>query len=232
MPSFSSSSRNQIVESSASSMVFNAEVRPRVVPAGKVVPQRYGRRAMVQGGVPASFAQKSIASAPQARISVAESTRKAIGIKSSASMEIFTTVTTKSFPTPSYKAQGNTPRTFYQSGVRVFSSPSMSPRSQTELTDAGVLKGFLGGIQRTIASAKRYPEEERQALHTGKMKVAFTLLRNGNIENLRLKEESMHKHLNQAALDAVSQGVPFTKFPEGIIEDAIDVVIPFRFDLR
>jgi TonB family protein len=232
MPTFSSSSRSQVVESSASPMPFNAEVRPQVVPVGKVVPHRYGRRAMVQGGVPASFAQKPSVSAPQSLVSVATSTRKAIGIKSSVSMEVFTATSAKPFTTTSHKAKGNAPRAFYQSGVRAFSSLSMSPRSHTELTDAGVLKAFLGGIQRIIASAKRYPEGERQALHTGKMKVAFTLLRNGNIENLRLKEKSEHKRLNQAALDAVSRGVPFTKFPEGIIEDSIDVVIPFRFDLR
>ena len=116
--------------------------------------------------------------------------------------------------------------------MEVFAHFSIEPRPLTQLTDRETLKTFLQGVQKSIGSARHYPEEERQALHTGRIKVAFRLLRNGNIELLRLKQKSKHVGLNQAALDAVSQGVPFQQIPAGVMEDFIDLVIPFRFDLK
>ncbi|MBT3509861.1 MAG: energy transducer TonB [Nitrospina sp.] len=116
--------------------------------------------------------------------------------------------------------------------MEVFAHFSIEPRPLTQLTDRETLKTFLQGVQKSIGSARHYPEEERQALHTGRIKVAFRLLRNGNIELLRLKQKSKHVGLNQAALDAVSQVVPFQQIPAGVMEDFIDLVIPFRFDLK
>jgi TonB family protein len=116
--------------------------------------------------------------------------------------------------------------------AKAFPLPDSAPRLPTQLTDPKALEGYLQLVQRNIAAAKRYPEAERQALHKGRMKVAFTLLRNGEIERLRLKEKSKHERLNQAALEAVNKVIPFNGFPAGITEEFIDVVIPFRFELN
>ena len=199
-----SSSRAQVIESLASSAfsTFSAEVKPRLAQTSRVAPRGYGRKALFQSGASASFAHKLNIATPLPRVSSTGSIRRAAGIRSSTSVKAF------------------------QLG---FSEPRVA--TLTQMTNKEVLRGFLIGIQKVIASAKLYPEEERKALHAGKMKVAFTLLRNGTIEKLRLKEKSKYGRLNQAALDAVSMVVPFSGFPAGIIEDTIDIVIPFRFDL-
>jgi TonB family protein len=224
------SSRTHVIESPVVSLM--GSTMPRAKPKTAVSPRRSGRKTLVQGRTLTTFAHKLNVSALQPQVSSANVAHQAVVIRSRASVKVFTFGSPVSrFATPN-ESKGKARSAFLQSSASAFSSSEVRPRAQTQLTDRKVLTGFLQGIQKVIASAKRYPEEERQALHSGRMKVAFTLVRNGEIEKLRLKEKSKYPLLNQAALDAVSQVAPFPSFPAGIMEDSIDVVIPFRFDLR
>jgi TonB family protein len=226
------SSRTQVIESPAAVSRGLSLVAPRAKHSIAVPSNRAGRKAIVHSGAPASFINKLDISALQPQAVTGSTARQAAGIQSLDSMNAYVT----NFPELRIATQsqtgGKVRSSLLQSGATTYLNPDPLPRSYTPLTDVNILNGYLKGIQKSIASAKRYPEEERQALHTGKMKVAFTLLRSGEIEKLRLKEKSKFKRLNQAALDAVSHSVPYSRFPVGIIEDSIDVVIPFRFDLR
>ncbi len=62
--------------------------------------------------------------------------------------------------------------------------------------------------------------------------VSFTVARDGSIKNAFVKEPSNFAMLNQAALDAIKQAAPFTEFPDGIVEEELNMVIPFSFTLR
>jgi TonB family protein len=224
------SSRAHVFESPAVSMMDSTMHRAR--PTNVVSPRQSGRKALVQGGASIALSNKLNASPLQPRVLSANVARQAVVIPSLASVKVFTLDSTPSRVATLNESKGKARSVILQSSASSFISPELRPFAQTQLTDRNALTGFLQGIQKVIASAKRYPEEERQALHTGRMKVAFTLIRNGEIKNLRLKEKSEYSLLNQAALDAVSQVAPFSSFPAGIMEDSIDVVIPFRFDLR
>ena len=229
--SLPSTSRTQIIEFPVSSLALSAVAKPMSIQADRGSPREYGRKALIQNGASASFVHKLNIATPQAQSSTMRIAHRMSGIRSLASVKVFTLDSPGPIGATPNPVMGSARSDFLQSKVTAFSTLETTPRSHTGLTDKAVLSGFLQGVQKAIASAKYYPEGERQAKHTGKMKVAFTLLRNGQIEKLRLKVKSKYDLLNQAALDAVSQVVPFSGFPSGIIEDAIDVVIPFRFDL-
>jgi TonB family protein len=226
------SSRTQVIESPVAVSMSLGLATPRAKHSVAVPSRRAGRKSLVHSGAPVSFANKLYISALQPRDSTASTARQAAGIQSLDSVNAYTFKFLESSTTSPNQTGGEMRSSLLQSGATAYLNADSLPRSYTQLTDAKILNGYLRVIQKAIASSKRYPEEERQALHTGHMKVAFTLLRGGQIERLRLKEKSQHQRLNQAALDAVSEAVPFSKFPPEVIEDSINVVIPFRFDLN
>jgi len=102
-------------------------------------------------------------------------------------------------------------------------------------TDPGALDGYQNGLHRrlTLVAQKRYQRSTaRRANQEGKVMVAFTVQRNGEVKDVYVKDPSSHAMLNQTALEAIKQAAPFTEFPDDILEDELKLVIPFSFTLR
>ena len=73
-----------------------------------------------------------------------------------------------------------------QSGVKLASlSPFPSPRGVPNINDRGALKGYIGQVQRSVEGSKRYPEASRKAGREGKLKIQFTILKNGEVDNVK-----------------------------------------------
>lgn len=231
-PTIPTHSSKAVLKESASISVTN----PRPAQAVAMSPRQYGKRAMVQSAATASYSSPVSAAKPQLPTSSSGNARRATGIKHPTSVQAFThnPSAPRSIISSSLthtKGQGS--GALVHSGATAFlSQQNFSPHSQTQFTDKGVLQGYLKVLQKDIAAAKSYPERERQAQHEGRVMIAFTLLKSGEIENLRLKEKSQYENLDQAALEAIISVTPFSGFPPEIMEDAIDVVIPFRFELK
>ena len=79
------------------------------------------------------------------------------------------------------------------------------------------------GIARTLA----YPAEARRKGWGGRTVVAFTLLADGSIADLVVRQGSGHAVLDEAALDAIRRAAPFA--PPGV--DVL-VVVPVAFAMR
>jgi len=107
-----------------------------------------------------------------------------------------------------------------------------NPRGVPNIVDSGALKGYLGQIQRIIEGAKEYPEASRRAGREGKVKVQFTIFRNGNVDNIKLLTRTPYPNLNQEAIDAVERSAPFSGFPDSLTQKSVKVILPFRFELR
>ena len=107
-----------------------------------------------------------------------------------------------------------------------------SPREVPNIIDRGALKGYIGQIQRLIENAKRYPEVSRKAGREGKVKVQFTIFRNGKVGNIKLVTRTPYPKLNQEAMDAVERAAPFSGFPDSLGKKSVSVILPFRFELR
>ena len=107
-----------------------------------------------------------------------------------------------------------------------------NPRGVPNIVDSGALNSYLGQIQRIIEGAKEYPEASRRAGRQGKVKVQFTIFRNGNVDNIKLLTRTPYPNLNQEAIDAVERSAPFLSFPDSLTQKSVKVILPFRFELQ
>ena len=120
-----------------------------------------------------------------------------------------------------------------QSGVQLASLSSFpSPRGVPNINDRGALKSYIGQVQRSVEGSKRYPEASRRAGREGKLKIQFTILKNGEVDNVKLLTETPYPNLNREAMAAVKRAAPFNGFPNSIMEQSLKVILPFRFELH
>jgi len=120
-----------------------------------------------------------------------------------------------------------------QTGVKLASfTSSPSPRNVPSIVDTGALKSYIGQVQNQIASAKRYPRAARRAGRQGKLKVQFVILKNGQVDNVRLLTETPYPNLNREAMAAVKRAAPFAGIPDNIMKESLNVILPFRFELN
>ena len=120
-----------------------------------------------------------------------------------------------------------------QSGVQLASLSSFpSPRGVPNINDKGALKSYIGQVLRSVEGSKRYPEASRRAGREGKLKIQFTILKNGEVDNVKLLTETPYPNLNREAMAAVKRAAPFTGFPNSIMEQSLKVILPFRFELN
>jgi TonB family protein len=120
-----------------------------------------------------------------------------------------------------------------QSGLQLASLSSFpSPRGVPNINDRGALKSYIGQVQRSVEGSKRYPEASRRAGREGKLKIQFTILKNGEVDNVKLLTETPYPNLNREAMAAVKRAAPFNGFPNSIMEQSLKVILPFRFELN
>ena len=120
-----------------------------------------------------------------------------------------------------------------QTRVKLASLTSFpSARGVPNIEDTGALKNYIGQIRRSVLGAKRYPEASRRAGRQGTLKVQFTILKDGQVGNVRLLTETPYPNLNREAMAAVKRAAPFAGIPDSIIQQSLKVVLPFRFELN
>ena len=107
-----------------------------------------------------------------------------------------------------------------------------NPRGIPSIVDSGALKSYIGQIQRIIEGAKQYPEASRRAGREGRVKVQFTIFRDGKVGNIKLLTRTPYPKLNQEAMDAVERSAPFSGFPDSMEKKYVDIILPFRFELH
>ena len=120
-----------------------------------------------------------------------------------------------------------------QTGIKLASLTSLpSARGVPNIVDEGALKSYIGQVRRSVLGAKRYPEASRRAGRQGTLQVQFTILKNGEVGNVRLLTETPYPNLNREAMAAVERAAPFAGIPDSIMQQSLKVVLPFRFELN
>ena len=94
-----------------------------------------------------------------------------------------------------------------------------------------IRKGFSSSVWGRIAKAKYYPPLARKQGWEGKPIVEFRLARNGDLLSSSIALSSPYKILNEAALGAVKNAVPYPKFPKALKLDSIRFKLPISFIL-
>jgi len=97
--------------------------------------------------------------------------------------------------------------------------------------NAGPLERYLFGLRQVIESKKVYPSLSRRMGETGKALVVLKLLRDGTVQDVRLKGSSRYARLDQVALDAVAAVEKYKPIPDSIAENELTVEVPIEFKL-
>lgn len=123
--------------------------------------------------------------------------------------------------------RNNPPRTGSpQAGTSNQTGPLGDPRSIARETDL-----FIQEISRLIDRNKVYPKEALSREEEGKVVVALTLDREGNIVEAKVEQPSPFGSLNQAALQSVQKIGRFPEIPE-IVPVPLHLHIPIQFRIE
>ena len=148
--------------------------------------------------------------------------------------------------------QANIVTTLPKFEVPKFESTSLVSRmdmetslAQTEFDDSGNLElasvnlgeakqsfnDFLKAVRERIKQVQRFPPRVRNLDDGTTTTVRFTLFKNGTIRNPVVSDSSGSKALDNAAIAAVQNAVPYPSFPEGQEGNSLRLEIPIIFEL-
>ena len=122
-----------------------------------------------------------------------------------------------------------------QTRVKLASLTSFpSARGVPNIDDTGARKGYIAMIQRRIdeSSKNEYPKGSQKSGRQGVLKVQFTILKNGQLGNVRLVTKTDYPELNQAAMAAVKGAAPFTGIPDSIMAQSMSFIVPIKFKVN
>ena len=148
--------------------------------------------------------------------------------------------------------QANIVTTMPKFEVPKFESTSLVARmdmgtslAQTEFNDPGNLElasvnlgdakqsfnEFLKAVRDRIKQVQRFPPRVRNLDDGTTTTVRFTLFKDGTIRNPEVTDSSGSKALDNAALAAVQNAVPYPPFPEGQEGNSLRLELPIVFEL-
>jgi protein TonB len=95
------------------------------------------------------------------------------------------------------------------------------------LTDVRSL--YRAELRAMIEKNKYYPSMSKRLGQTGTVVVAFTLLEDGNITDVKIDQPSRYENLNVSALDAVKKVERFRPIPKEFGEQKMEIKVPVNF---
>jgi protein TonB len=137
----------------------------------------------------------------------------------------------KSIPLKPRKMLQNSPTT---AATQQVPSPHLAQHQVHEDSSIGQSKAnaleiYKAELRAMIDSNKYYPVISKRLGQTGTVVVAFTLLEDGNIIDVRIDRPSRFDRLNSSALDAVMKVERFKPLPKELGEARMDVKVPVTF---
>ncbi len=120
------------------------------------------------------------------------------------------------------------------------SVPVAAPASSTTRISAppgsqqrqDVQRAYLAELAAAIEQRKRYPRLSRRRGEEGHTLVNFVIRADGTLEEIRLRESSGHRRLDQAALRTLHEVSPFRPIPPALARERWEISVPIVFRLR
>ncbi|MDX4057730.1 energy transducer TonB [Aliarcobacter skirrowii] len=96
---------------------------------------------------------------------------------------------------------------------------------------------YLGKIKNTIERYKTYPRNAKRLHHQGVVKIAFDVLLNGKITNIRIIENSKYKTLDKATIDLLEKIGSFDPIPNELMskldnKSNLSLEIPVEYQIN
>jgi protein TonB len=108
-------------------------------------------------------------------------------------------------------------------------TPASSNSLDRPQVNPAQLSSYKAELRALIERNKFYPSSSRRLGQTGTVVVAFTLLKDGHIIDVKVDTPSPFEKLNASAMDAVKKVVRFKPFPDEIEESKLDVKVSLKF---
>lgn len=90
---------------------------------------------------------------------------------------------------------------------------------------------YLVLLRDKINKHQAYPRQSKVFKEEGLVKIRMTLDREGQLTKLELIQATKYSRLNDAAMKAASDAVPFSKFPNEVEYQSWKIIVPIRFVL-
>lgn len=97
------------------------------------------------------------------------------------------------------------------------------------LTD--FLQRYIQTVRMKIESKKRYPLTARKAMLEGRVGIIVTILKDGQIENVKIIESSGYEILDKSALESIHSSAPFPSLPKDMGRKRIQMSIYLTFKM-
>lgn len=97
--------------------------------------------------------------------------------------------------------------------------------------DESLLDDYRNKLLASIIAAKRYPLRARRKGLEGETTVTFSVLKDGRIVDIKVQQQSGHRILDKAALEALERVGHLDPIPPTIARERWDFSIPIRFQL-
>jgi len=98
--------------------------------------------------------------------------------------------------------------------------------------EASISEHYLYELKLVIEQNKIYPKPARMAGHEGKVTVAFTILKDGSITDIKLLEACPFSKLNEAAVKLIENIKTFKAIPEELGRDSWSLNVPIQYSLN
>lgn len=123
-----------------------------------------------------------------------------------------------------------------ESTVNTATDAAPSERSESGATTAehgskSEKEIYLSELRSLIESKKTYPSTAKTLGETGTVEVHFWIKKSGEISNVEIAKPCASRKLNQAALELVRKIEKFRAFPEKMLEEKIELVLPVVYKL-
>ena len=93
------------------------------------------------------------------------------------------------------------------------------------------LSPYLKEVREKIESVKKYPGTASKFGVEGTVYVKFTILSNGNVEEVEVARSSGYETLDKAAVLAIKNATPFPPLPKAIRRESLRIEVPLVFKL-
>jgi len=97
------------------------------------------------------------------------------------------------------------------------------------LTD--FLQRYTRTVRMKIESKKRYPLTARKAMLEGRVGIIITILKDGQLENVKIIESSGYEILDKSALESIHSSAPFPPLPKDMGRKRIQMSIYLNFKM-
>lgn len=108
-------------------------------------------------------------------------------------------------------------------------SSEVNDSAQDQSFKVAAIDLYKAELRTIIDKNKYYPTMSRRLGQTGTVVIAFTLLADGNIVDIRIDKPSQYERLNISAMDAVKKVERFKPIPKEIGEARMDIKVPVKF---